>query len=91
MGSQMPLLGHLTMLLPSQETPKKLNNHNQEDLWKEDDVLEFVNTLMVNTSITSSLGLTLIIIDANESQKTGDELWGVEPPLDIISPYNFVG
>jgi hypothetical protein len=46
---------------------------------------------MVNTSIVFSLGLTLATIDANESQKVGDELWGVEPPLDILSPYSFVG
>jgi hypothetical protein len=29
---------------------------------------------MVNTSIALSLGPTLIAIDANESQKVGDEL-----------------
>ncbi len=50
------------------------NNHDQEDLQKEDDVLAFVNTSMVNTSITLSLGPTLATIDANESQKASDEL-----------------
>ncbi len=91
MGSQTPLLKHLTMLLPSQEALEKSNSHDQEDLWKEDDVFTSINMSMVNTSIALSLGPTLIAIDANESQKVGDELWGVEPPLDILSLYSFVG
>jgi hypothetical protein len=37
------------------------------------------------------LGPTLTTIDANESKKVGDELQGVELPLDIWSPYSFVG
>jgi hypothetical protein len=37
------------------------------------------------------LGPTLATIDANESKKVGDELQGVELPLDIWNPYSFVG
>jgi hypothetical protein len=44
---------------------------------------------MVNISIALSLGPTLAAIDANENQKVGDQLWGVEPPP--LSSYNFVG
>jgi hypothetical protein len=62
------------MLLPSQEALEESNSHDQEDLRKEDDVFASVNMSMVNTSIVLSLGLTLATIDANESQKVGDEL-----------------
>jgi len=91
MGSQMPLLKHLTMFLPSQYVLEELNNHDQEDLQKEDDVFAFVNMSMVNTSITLSLGPTLAAIDTNENQKAGDELQGVEPPPNILNLYTFVG
>ncbi len=91
MGFQMQPLRHLTMLLVSQEALEESNSHDQEDLQKEDDVFTCINTSMVNTSIALSLGPTLATIDANESQKVGDELRGVEPPLDILSPYSFVG
>jgi hypothetical protein len=46
---------------------------------------------MVNTSIASSLRPTLVVIDANESQKVGEELWGVEPPPYVLNLYGFVG
>jgi hypothetical protein len=83
MGFQMPLLRHLTMLLPSQEMLEESNSHDQEDSRKEDDVFTSLNTSMVNTSIALLLGPTLATIDANESKKVGDELQGVELPLDI--------
>ncbi len=54
-------------------------------------MLASVNTLMVNIFIALSLGPTLAAIDANESQKVGDELQGVEPPPDILNLYSFVG
>jgi hypothetical protein len=37
-------------------------------------LIAFVNASMVNTSIASSLRPTLVVIDANESQKVGEEL-----------------
>jgi hypothetical protein len=37
-------------------------------------VLAFVNTLMVNTFIASSLRLTLVVVDVDENQKVGEEL-----------------
>jgi hypothetical protein len=46
-----------------------LNDHDQEDSRKEDDVLASINTLMVNTSITASPRPTLVIVDADESYK----------------------
>jgi hypothetical protein len=53
---------------------EKLRGHNQEDSQKEDNVLTFVNTSMVHTSIIFSLELTLAIIDADENQKVYEEL-----------------
>jgi hypothetical protein len=50
------------------------SGHDQEDLQKEDNLLAFVNTLMVNISITSSSGPILATVDANESQKNSEEL-----------------
>ncbi len=79
------------MLLPSQEMLEESNSHDQEDSRKEDDVFTSLNTSMVNTSIALLLGPTLATIDANESKKVGDELQGVELPLDIWNPYSFVG
>jgi hypothetical protein len=46
---------------------EELSSHDQEDWPKEEDVIASVNTLMVNTSIASSLGVTLATIDANET------------------------
>jgi len=40
---------------------------------------------MVNTSIASSLGPTLVVVDANESQKVCEEVQGVEPPPNVFS------
>jgi len=34
---------------------------------KEDEVLASINMSMVNTSIASSLGLTLVVVDVDES------------------------
>jgi hypothetical protein len=73
------------------EGPKKPSGHNQDDSQKEDNVLTFINTLMVNTSITSSSGPILAIVDADESQKASEELRGVEPPPNVMSSYSFVG
>jgi hypothetical protein len=90
MGFQMPLLKHLTMFSPSQEVLEKPNNHDREDLRKEDNVFASINMSMVNTSIALSLGPTLTTIDANESQKTSDELRGIEPPPYILNTYSFM-
>jgi hypothetical protein len=68
-----------------------LSGHDQEDSQKEDDVLASINRLMVNTSIISSSGPTLVIVDADESYKTSDKLHDVEPPLDVLNLYSFVG
>jgi hypothetical protein len=46
---------------------------------------------MVNTSITLSLRLILVAIDANENHKAGEELWGAESPQDVLNSYSFVG
>jgi hypothetical protein len=54
--------------------PKELSGHDQENSWKEDNVFAFINTLMVNTSITLSLRPILVAIDANENHKAGEEL-----------------
>ncbi len=74
-----------------QEAFEKLNGPDQKDLWKDDNVLACVNTSMVNTSITLSLGPTLAIVNADESQKVGEELQGIKPPTNVFSSYNFVG
>jgi hypothetical protein len=55
------------ILVAYQEALEELSGHDQEDSPKEDNVVAFVNTLMVNISIALSLGLTLAIIDANEN------------------------
>ncbi len=46
---------------------------------------------MVNTSIASSLRPILVVVDADEIYKAGEELCDVEPPLNVLSSYNFVG
>lgn len=74
-----------------QEVPKKPSGHDQEDSWKEDKALAFVKTLMVNTSIILSSTSTLGVVDIDESQKVGEELWGVELPPYVMGPYSFVG
>ncbi len=73
------------------EGPKEPSGHDQEDSQKEDNVLAFINTLMVNISITSSSGPILAVVDADESQKASEELRGIEPPPNIMNSYNFVG
>jgi S-formylglutathione hydrolase FrmB len=51
----------------NQKAFKELIGHDQKDSWKKDDVLAFVNTLMVNTFIASSLELILVTVGAYES------------------------
>lgn len=74
-----------------QEAPEEPSGHDQEDSRKEDNVLASINMSMVNTSIASSLRPTLVVVDVDESYKAGEELCDVEPPLNVLSSYNFVG
>jgi hypothetical protein len=60
-------------------------------LQKEEDVLASINMSMVNTSIASSSRSTLVVIDVDESYKANEELHDVEPPLNVLNPYSFVG
>jgi hypothetical protein len=66
------------------------SSHDQEDLSKQEDVLAFVNMSMVNSLVSSSSELNGVPINANESQKVGEELPGVKPPPNRLSLYNFV-
>ncbi len=54
-------------------------------------MLASINMSMVNTSIASSSRSTLVVIDVDESYKANEELHDVEPPLNVLNPYSFVG
>jgi hypothetical protein len=50
------------------------NDHDKEHLAMEEDVLAFVNTSIISTSIASSIGPNVPPLDAKESQRVNEEL-----------------
>jgi hypothetical protein len=55
------------------ETNEQPNNHDKEHLTMEEDVLAFINTSIISTSITSLIGLNVPPLDAEENQRVGEE------------------
>jgi hypothetical protein len=53
---------------------EELTNHEQEDLLKDEDVFASINTSVVNTSITSSFGPNVVVLDENDNKNANEEL-----------------
>lgn len=73
------------------EANEQPNDHDKEHLTMEEDVLAFVNTSIINTSIASSTAPNVPPLDAKESQRANEELWDIHTWIDLLSPYSFVG
>ncbi len=76
--------------LRDQEANEELIDHEQEDLPKDEDVLASINTSIVNTSITSTIGPNVIALNGDNNKKIGEELRCANLLVDPLSPYSFV-
>jgi hypothetical protein len=56
------------------EASDKLTNHEQVDPPKDEDVFISIKTSIVNTSIASSIGPNVVVLNGKDSKKTSEEL-----------------
>ncbi len=62
----------------------------QKDPLKDEDVFALINTSIMNTSIVSSFGLNVVVLNEDDNKKINEELWHIDLPIVLLGLYSLV-
>jgi hypothetical protein len=81
------------LMFKLQENERSMRNSltmRQKDPLKDEDVFALINTSIMNTSIVSSFGLNVVVLNEDDNKKINEELWHIDLPIVLLGLYSLV-